>query len=79
MLDRNDKKIDRLLDDDELGKRWGNSRSTRAKWRMHGGDKHPPYLKIGKKIFVRESDLERWLDTKIRNSTSDPGDWIPED
>ncbi len=78
MLDRNDKETDRLLDDDELGKRLRNSKSTRAKWRMDGGDKHPPYLKIGKKIFVRESDYERWLATKIRTSTSDPGD-IPEE
>jgi len=78
MLDRNDKNAEKLLEDREFAKRIGVSRSTTSKWRIAGGDKHPPYLKVGKKVFVRESDLERWLTTKIRNSTSDLGDWISE-
>ncbi len=78
MLDRRDKKTDRLISDDELARLLGNSKSTTAKWRGKGGDWYPPYLKIGKKIYVRESDYERWLASKIRTSTSDPGD-IPEE
>ena len=34
----------------------------------------PPYLKAGRRIVIYDArDLEGWLDTRRRQSTSDPG------
>ncbi|MFT4131882.1 helix-turn-helix transcriptional regulator [Labrys sp. (in: a-proteobacteria)] len=33
----------------------------------------PPFLKIGKKVLYRRSDVERWFASRVRTSTSDQG------
>lgn len=38
-------------------------------WRVRGGG--PPFLKIGRLIRYRESDLHSWLESRIRTSTSE--------
>jgi hypothetical protein len=42
-----------------------------AKMRCFGGG--PEYIKLGSKIYYEEAAIERWLSTKRRTSTSDPG------
>lgn len=41
------------------------------KMRVVGGS--PAFLKIGKAVRYRRIDLDRWLDEKVRTSTSDRG------
>lgn len=46
------------------------SPSTLAKMRLRGDG--PPYLKAGRRIVLYDvGDLEAWLDTRRRRSTSD--------
>ena len=75
MLDRNDK-AERLLDIEAVSEWLGVSTSTLSKWRLEGSG--PPFLKCGKKILHRQSDLDRWLDHRRRLSTSDDGSEIGE-
>jgi len=50
----------------------GLSTSTLAKMRLRGDG--PPYLKAGRRIVIYDArDLEAWLNTRRRQSTSDPG------
>ena len=65
------KLADPLLEADIVSKILGISKSTLSKWRITG--QSPPYLKIGKKILFRQSDLDKWLDCRRRLSTSDDG------
>ena len=46
-----------------------NVRTLRL-WRERGGG--PPYLKLGRAVRYRRSDLVAWLDQQVRRSTSDP-------
>ena len=39
--------------------------------RCSGGG--PAFIRAGKKVGYRRSDIERWLDENRRSSTSDPG------
>ena len=47
----------------------GLSVSTLNKLRVFGGG--PPYLKIGRRVVYSIGDLDDWLSTKRRRSTSD--------
>jgi predicted DNA-binding transcriptional regulator AlpA len=46
------------------------SESWMAKVRMRGDG--PPFVKIGRSVRYRESDLREWLQNQTRRSTSDP-------
>ena len=41
---------------------------TLAKLRVYGGG--PLYLKLGSKVVYRRGDIDDWLATKVRRSTS---------
>jgi predicted DNA-binding transcriptional regulator AlpA len=47
----------------------GCSPRTLEKWRQTGGG--PIYLKIGRAVVYRKSDLDRWLENCQRRSTSE--------
>ena len=49
----------------------GLSVSTLNKLRVFGGG--PVFLKLGRRVAYDVSDLDRWLETKRRRSTSDDG------
>lgn len=49
----------------------GCSPRTLEKYRQTGGG--PVYLKIGRSVLYRQVDLDRWLESCLRTSTSDPG------
>lgn len=41
--------------------------------RRSSGD-GPPYIQAGRRILYRPRDLRAWLASRVRKSTSDPGD-----
>jgi predicted DNA-binding transcriptional regulator AlpA len=49
----------------------GVAESTLAKWRMRGDP--PVYRKLGRVVVYDQTDLDAWLDTCRRTSTSDVG------
>ena len=66
MTRRND-----LLTTAEAAAYVGLSPRTFERYRVTG--EGPPYLKVGRLVFYRRTDLDAWLENKIRRSTSDPG------
>lgn len=57
---------------EDAAKYTGLSVSTLNKLRVFGGG--PVFLKLGRRVAYDVADLERWLETKRRRSTSDAGD-----
>jgi hypothetical protein len=49
------------------------SRSCLAKWRCQGGSHNPAYHLCGRKILYAVADLDAWLASRRRRSTSDTG------
>ena len=45
--------------------------ATLRKWRWEG--KGPQFVKIGRKVAYRESDVSNFIQSQIRKSTSDSG------
>lgn len=58
-----------LIDTGTLALRTGIAASTWNKRRLTGDS--PPHVKIGRRVLYRWSDVEAWLDSKLRHSTSD--------
>lgn len=42
----------------ELAERWGISRRTLQRWRRDG--EGPPFLRLGRRVFYRLTDIERF-------------------
>ena len=51
--------------------RIGLKRKTLDNWRSLGNG--PPYYKLGNKVVYDDADVDAWLVTRKRTSTSDPG------
>ncbi len=66
---RESKSTDRLLSPKETAEFLRVSISWLAKARMRGDG--PPYVKIGRRVFYRESALLQWLKSQERLSTSE--------
>ena len=56
---------------EDLAERLGNTPDTLANWRWRGDG--PPYVRVGRRIRYRLTDLAEWLDAHTRTSTSDTG------
>jgi predicted DNA-binding transcriptional regulator AlpA len=63
--------LDEYVDTEELARRTGTGATTWAKRRMLGCPYTPKYLKIGRSVRYRWSDVEAWLESRQRNSTSE--------
>jgi hypothetical protein len=63
----------RLLRPAEVETEYGLPTGELAKKRVAGGDDAPPFLRFGRSIYYDREDLERWIMSSKRNSTSDPG------
>jgi len=63
--------IDPLLTPQDAAEFLALSKSWLAKLRLTGDG--PPYVKLGRRVRYRFSDLEAWLHGQVRRSTSDPG------
>lgn len=66
-----DLKVDRVLRPDETARRLNNSTSTLAKWRMTGDG--PRFVKVGRAVRYRQSDIEDWLASRTVSSTAESG------
>ena len=42
---------------------------TLARWRLEGG--HIPFVKCGRSVRYRQSDLDSYIEANLRNSTSE--------
>lgn len=60
-----------LENQDQAAAYLGLSPRTLECWRLTGAG--PVYIKVGRRVRYRRSDLEAWLDARLRTSTSDPG------
>ncbi len=50
----------------------GLSPRTLDAWRCRKSD-GPRFVKLGHRVCYRPADLEVWIETNLRRSTSDPG------
>lgn len=57
------KSLNTLMDHKEASAKVRLSSSTLAKWRIKGIG--PAYLKVGHRVFYRQSDLENWLESTV--------------
>jgi predicted DNA-binding transcriptional regulator AlpA len=62
---------DEWIDTVELAQRTRTAEVSWAKRRMAGGDATPKFSKIGRNVRYRWSDVEAWLETRQRQSTSE--------
>lgn len=58
-----------LLNPDQLGERWQKSRQSLAQMRYRGDG--PKFVKIGKSVFYRESDVLEFEESQTRTRTDD--------
>lgn len=59
-----------LLDTKAAAKRLGLSTSTLEKLRVYGGG--PNFCKLRRNVRYRCGDLDRWIEDRLRSSTSAP-------
>ena len=60
-----------LLTTEEAAAHVGVSPRTLERYRVTGAG--PRFLKVGRKVLYRLADLDAWLESRVRRSTSDPG------
>lgn len=61
----------RVVDTEGAAERLGITPETLRNWRWRGDG--PPFLKLGRAVRYRLSELSDWLDDCTRTSTSDDG------
>jgi predicted DNA-binding transcriptional regulator AlpA len=59
---------DKLLSNDEAATFLGLSPKTLPKWRVSGTG--PKFVRLGRRVMYRPSDLEDWISGRIRTSTT---------
>lgn len=59
------------LDSLGLAKELSISRRTVEQWRVIG--EGPNFFKIGRLVRYRRADVDEWLESRVRDSTSDTG------
>jgi predicted DNA-binding transcriptional regulator AlpA len=62
-------KLRKMLSAPEAAAYCGSSASTFAKLRLYGGG--PLYVKLGRRVVYDPADLDQWLTSNRRASTSD--------
>lgn len=63
--------MEKLIDEKQAEECYGLKRSSLQKWRCLGGG--PNFIKIGRSVRYRPSDIEDFINDHLRISTSDPG------
>jgi predicted DNA-binding transcriptional regulator AlpA len=64
--------FDPLLTDHDLERITGRARSTWQKARLIGGPETPPFIRLGRLVRYRQSDVQAWLSARrTYRSTSD--------
>lgn len=64
-------RVRNLLDTDQAAALLGIKKNTLEIWRVQG--RSPRFLKIGRNVRYRMSDVEAFLEASLRESTSDNG------
>jgi predicted DNA-binding transcriptional regulator AlpA len=64
----------RRLSAPEAAQYLGISASTLSKYRVFGGG--PAFFKLGRRVVYSTRDLDAWVGTRRRVSTSDRGDTV---
>ena len=59
---------EQLLDTARAADHLGLSPRTLEKWRTAGGG--PPFVKLGRRVAYRQADLDAWVASQLRTSTS---------
>jgi excisionase family DNA binding protein len=62
---------DQVWDDERTGEYLTVPVGTLANWRYQG--KGPRFVKIGRHVRYRRSDVEAWLEANVRESTATAG------
>ena len=60
-----------LMNEKQAAKRLGVGDKCLQAWRVKGGG--PVFLKVGRLVRYTQTDLDAWLSTRRRESTSDTG------
>lgn len=63
--------MERMFAQAEVAELLGVTERCIEGWRVRGGG--PRYVRVGRLIRYRHSDVSAWLDARTRASTSDPG------
>ncbi len=50
-----------LMSEGETSSEYGVSVKTLQYWRYAGHPDAPPFIKVGRRVYYRQSDLEQWL------------------
>ena len=66
-----DTNVPMALNADAAARYLGIAPSTLAKMRLSG--RGPVFCKLGRRVIYRRMDLDAWLDSRRRRSTSDEG------
>ena len=72
-MSRNNESDGRVFGERDAGRYLGGERHpvserTLQRWRLEGIG--PKFLKLGRLVRYRQSDLDRWVDAQLRTSTS---------
>ncbi len=67
------KQLEPLLSDHDVAEIIGRSRSTLQKDRLRGGPHVLPFVRVGRLVRYRPSDVRALIERSLRKSTSDPG------
>ncbi len=62
----------RLLTEKEVEAEYGINHRTLQAWRVRRSD-GIPFIHLGRAVRYRVKDVEAWLDSQTKRSTSDPG------
>ena len=60
-----------LLDTEQVAALLGLRPNTLAQWRMSGAG--PRFVRLGRRVRYQPADVDDWLQSQARYSTSDPG------
>ncbi|ASK87007.1 helix-turn-helix transcriptional regulator [Sphingorhabdus sp. SMR4y] len=58
----------KINDIDATADQIGVRPSCLAKWRVTG--EGPKFAKLGKRVVYRQQDIDQWIESKVRSSTS---------
>lgn len=63
--------MERLLSQDDVAELLAIAPRSLESWRLRGGG--PRYVRVGRLVRYRHTDVSDWLAARERASTSDPG------
>lgn len=58
-----------ILDINKVAEQLNVRPASLAKWRVTGDG--PRFVKLGKRVGYRQQDIDAWIESKVRSSTSE--------